>query len=676
MNNYRIIKTYKQFFNSFNGLIGVQMLLFITQLNRAKVEKLLSLFAESKILDYLISKMDCSSKKNEELFFLCLMLLSPFSFYRAWSKIGEEIWYDSTVVNVGMDWWAPFFFTGMFMIIPLLVNSFIFCLVSWLLWRVSLAKLKCYNKIKAILWLLSGFVEIPFLIIGVIYITINIIIRKLLFLLFGSIKRWYCCLKERININPTIKDYILDPFDFFLSALLSSGIFTISILLFFLYYNCYLFATLSLCVSYYIRYYEYGKDEHLLRNSVAVCSYVVILYNLIYIINNFSLFEVCTLSTTLVLFLFLSISYTQIWKKMDVSFTYYYRIIVKAFISLLMIIYLSNIISILIKQIRLVFLFFNDVNEGGSWNDSPYIPRYLGVNLFDLLPLEIAYLFGCLVLLFSLKPFFCIVVDGFKNKRAVSIDGSVLFLRSFNDKLDNDYVAIKRLFRKTIKVEDPHSPIIVGKNGIYLTDKNWKKYVENYISSSKQVILVVGTTPGIQWEMITHFEQCEKFIYVVKYHENLSQFIREMKALDKDIEFPEIYQGLLSLDSEKWDSCVFCIKDKKLVSFKNELVMNCVTEIMLNKYLIACKWVCESCSDSIFKKVHKNKLFFNNDGTYITGTDIFGKKGHYLIRGNRLIINNNKEQFNVSLEIDGDKLKMWGKTSHGRSFNYVFRMDF
>lgn len=105
----------------------------------------------------------------------------------------------------------------------------------------------------------------------------------------------------------------------------------------------------------------------------------------------------------------------------------------------------------------------------------------------------------------------------------------LIFLRSFNyqEQSDRLNVALSKLNLPILKIGDPRG---LNPNGIgdvfYLPSSNWKKQLEYYIQRAQMIVCAIDGTEGVAWEILTHSELSEKFVYHIPARESIEGFLR------------------------------------------------------------------------------------------------------------------------------------------------------
>ena len=155
-----------------------------------------------------------------------------------------------------------------------------------------------------------------------------------------------------------------------------------------------------------------------------------------------------------------------------------------------------------------------------------------------------------------------------------------LYLRSFNDDnkvtLDTDLSDFyKSQNIEIIQVADPsnvsYRKSFQGKN-LFLLSADWKKELAFCIKNAEQIILCLGTSEGVQWEMYSNIQHVDKYLFYVPSKAILSEHANLISQKYIDNPVAEAIMGLRQLDYPsfyfiiKGDRCYYATNFETLVA--------------------------------------------------------------------------------------------------------------
>lgn len=155
-----------------------------------------------------------------------------------------------------------------------------------------------------------------------------------------------------------------------------------------------------------------------------------------------------------------------------------------------------------------------------------------------------------------------------------------LYLRSFNDdrkvKLDtnlSDFYKSQNI--EIIQVADPskasYRKSFQGKN-LFLLSADWKKELAFCIKNAEQIILSLGTSEGVQWEMYSNIQYVDKYLFYVPNKSILSEHANLISQKYNDNPVAEAIMGLCQIDYPsfyfiiKGDRCYYATNFETLIA--------------------------------------------------------------------------------------------------------------
>ena len=94
----------------------------------------------------------------------------------------------------------------------------------------------------------------------------------------------------------------------------------------------------------------------------------------------------------------------------------------------------------------------------------------------------------------------------------------ILYLRPFSYDYHDTRLkdSLKGLTLPILKIGNPQTILNKGiGQTLFLSSLSWKSMVNYYINKAQFVISVIDDTDGVMWEILTHIDQYEKFIYII-----------------------------------------------------------------------------------------------------------------------------------------------------------------
>ena len=182
-----------------------------------------------------------------------------------------------------------------------------------------------------------------------------------------------------------------------------------------------------------------------------------------------------------------------------------------------------------------------------------YIPSFFRV-LFYRCDAQLANLCFCPYVIIQLLRYKKNILLEIRHLHFFNVDAStpyVLYLRSFDsDKKYKKHLKEIELFANNKKVYAIGNPKTIKQSLnsnyhiFYLPNTNWQGAVNNLSNKAEYIIINVGTTEGVLWEIASHQKWANKTIYCAESFEQLESFVQ--KALETDIIPTEFTKAVFS----------------------------------------------------------------------------------------------------------------------------------
>ena len=152
-------------------------------------------------------------------------------------------------------------------------------------------------------------------------------------------------------------------------------------------------------------------------------------------------------------------------------------------------------------------------------------------------------------------------------------DKYVLFLRPFAyDKNLDDYECLQKIRNAVsshiiLRVGNPNSifSFRIGVETYFLPTIDWKSELQELIEHSRQVIVVLGSSEGVLWEVFNNIEHSHKYIYYIDNTNDLEYILNSQYCYDfKDTFIIRFLSSLSSMNVEEVfpdKHCAFTVYD-------------------------------------------------------------------------------------------------------------------
>lgn len=194
------------------------------------------------------------------------------------------------------------------------------------------------------------------------------------------------------------------------------------------------------------------------------------------------------------------------------------------------------------------------------------------INMYSLI-CNLAALLTTIALLCFYVWYIRYVTNGIKNigsRKDLVLESrwDILYLRSFSKESVNFMNLLTDYHKKTIIVNNPSVNNDLLMRGIYLSNDNWKHYLRKYVNICTHIIIQIGNTEGVKWEIHKTMERKHVHYYI----DNRG----ELKKMIANPEFNiDAYKSVFELiNSMQYKNIIFSInKSKKLLyySIDNEI---------------------------------------------------------------------------------------------------------
>lgn len=202
---------------------------------------------------------------------------------------------------------------------------------------------------------------------------------------------------------------------------------------------------------------------------------------------------------------------------------------------------------------------------------------------YDLFNFE-GYSYPCFAVVCSVLVYLLIGALIFLDKKIlyafIPFKKYILFLRSFQDDMNLNKTLALKLNLPIVEIADPMSSKgNVNFNGynFFLPSNKWQASLKYYIDRAVMVVVNIGMTDGVQWEMFEHENNRNKYVFISK---NIEQFeIDTIKIEYKNDKLIDVIQRVKAI--YKSGEIAFCFSENYCYCF-NKIEILCACKLNAN----------------------------------------------------------------------------------------------